>query len=169
MTETRARADRGAARSAAVAFVLRSTKARPQTAAELRAKLTDRGYEADVVAAAIDRGIELSAIDDAAFARAWVADRGLVRGYSASRLRQELHRRQVPASLIDDALRPIDERDDLSVATELARARAQRMPASLPPDAVARRLLGFLGRRGYGEALSRRVAIDVSGLDRNWD
>lgn len=169
MTGTRAHADRDGAHAAAVAFVLRSTRARPQTAAELRSKLAARGYDADVIDAAIDRATETGAIDDAAFARAWVADRGVVRGYSTSRLRKELRGRRVPAALIDDALAHIGERDDLAVATELARTRAQRMPASLTPETVARRLLGFLARRGYPEALARRVAIDVSGLDRHWD
>jgi regulatory protein len=149
--------------------VLRSTRARPQTAAELRAKLSDRRYDTAVIGAAIARAAELGAIDDAAFARAWVADRGLVRGYSASRLRQELRRRRVPQPLIDDALAQLEDRDDLAVATDLARTRAQRMPATLEPDAVARRLMGFLARRGYSETLARRVAIDVSGLDRHWD
>jgi SOS response regulatory protein OraA/RecX len=75
----------------------------------------------------------------------------------------------VPQPLIDDALAQLEDRDDLAVATDLARTRAQRMPATLEPDAVARRLMGFLARRGYSEALARRVAIDVSGLDRHWD
>lgn len=157
------------ATAAAVAFVLRSTKARPQTAAELRAKLDDRGYDSSVIDAAIAKATDLGAVDDGAFARAWVADRGLVRGYSVSRLRGELRRRRVPDPVIDDALAPLDERDDLAVATDLARQRAQRMPAALEPAVVARRLLGFLARRGYTEALARRVAIDVSGLDRHWD
>lgn len=162
-------ADHRGATAAAVAFVLRSTKARPQTVAELRAKLADRQYDPAVVDAAIARAAELGAIDDAAFARAWVADRGLVRGYTTARLRQELRRRQVPQPVIDDALAQLDDRDDLAVATSLARTRAQRMPATLAPEAVARRLLGFLARRGYSEALARRVALDVSGLDRQWD
>ncbi|HSJ43476.1 MAG TPA: regulatory protein RecX [Euzebyales bacterium] len=154
---------------AAVAFVLRATRAWPQTAAELRAKLSGRGHEATVIDAALTRGAELGAVDDAAFARAWVADRGMIRGYSVARLRQELRRRQVPQPLIDDALAQLEDRDDIAVATELARTRAQRLPATLAPEAVARRLLGFLARRGYPEALARRVAIDVSGLDRQWD
>lgn len=162
-------ADDREATAAAVAFVLRSTRARPQTASEVRGKLTERAYDPAVIDAAIARATELGAIDDAAFARAWIADRGIVRGYSAARLRQELQRRQVPQPLIDDALALLDDRVDLTVATDLARTRAQRMPATLAPEAVARRLLGFLARRGYPEALARRVAIDVSGLDRQWD
>lgn len=162
-------ADDREATAAAVAFVLRSTRARPQTASEVRGKLAERAYDPAVIDAAIARATELGAIDDAAFARAWIADRGIVRGYSAARLRQELQRRQVPQPLIDDALALLDDRVDLTVATDLARTRAQRMPATLAPEAVARRLLGFLARRGYPEALARRVAIDVSGLDRQWD
>lgn len=154
---------------AAVAFVLRSTKARPQTAAELRAKLHDRDYPCDVVEAAIERATVLGAVDDVAFAKAWVNDRGLGRGYSVSRLRQELARRCVPQAVIDDALTRLDDRNDLAVATGLARDRAQRMSTALDPETVARRLVGFLARRGYPEALARRVAIQVSGLDREWD
>jgi regulatory protein len=155
--------------ASALRFVLRSTKARPQTEAELRDKLRSRDHADDVVDAAIERATELGAIDDVAFARAWVNDRGVGRGYSALRIRDELRRRSVPEGVIDDALVALEQRDDLSVATELARGRAQRMPAALEPEAVARRLLGFLARRGYPESLARRVAIQVSGLDREWD
>ena len=155
--------------ASAVQFVLRSTKARPQTEAELRGKLAGRGHPDAVVDAALDRARTLGAVDDAAFARAWVNDRGIGRGYSSLRLREELRRRGVPDGTIETALATMETRDDLEVATELARSRAQRMPASLDPEVVARRLLGFLGRRGYPEALARRVAIQVTGLDRQWD
>lgn len=155
--------------SSAVAFLLRSSKARPQTEQELRTKLADREFPVAVIDEAIARAVDVGAVDDAAFARAWVNDRGLGRGYSASRLRRELRRRGVSDQLIDPALEPVEQRDDLAVATELAKARAQRMPARLEPETVARRLVGFLARRGYPEGLSRRVAIDVSGLDRHWD
>jgi hypothetical protein len=71
--------------------------------------------------------------------------------------------------VIDTATDVLRARDDLAVATELARTRAQRLPATLAPEVVARRLVGFLGRRGYPEELARLVAIAVSGLDREWD
>jgi regulatory protein len=157
------------AESAALQFVLRSTQARPQTEAELRAKLRSRGYPEPLIAAALRQAAALGAVDDAAFAKAWVVDRGLTRGFSALRLREELRRRGIPEPLIDPALQAVETRDDLAMATELARERARRMPATLTPQTVARRLIGFLGRRGYPEALARRVAIDVSGLDRQWD
>jgi regulatory protein len=155
--------------ASAVQFVLRSTKTRPQTEAELRAKLRAREHPDDVVDVAITRATALGAVDDVAFAKAWVNDRAVGRGYSALRVREELRRRAVPEPVIDSALQVLEARDDLAVATELARARAQRMPATLTPEVVARRLVGFLGRRGYPEGLARRVAMEVSGFDREWD
>ena len=155
--------------ASAVKFVLRSTRTRPQTEAELRAKLRAREHPDDVIDAAVARATELGAIDDVAFARAWVNDRALGRGYSALRVREELRRRAVPEPVIDTALQVLEARDDLAVATELARARAQRMPATLAPEVVARRVVAFLGRRGYPEGLARRVALQVSGLDHEWD
>lgn len=153
----------------AFAFVLRSTQQRPQTEAEVRAKLAGRGTDAAVAEAAVARARIAGAVDDAAFAAAWVDDRGRVRGYGAVRLRQELRRRQVPDALIRDALAALEERDDLAVATDLARHRLRQLPATLQPEAVARRLQAWLERRGYGPVLAHRVALDVSGLDRVWD
>ncbi len=155
--------------AAAVAFVLRSTANRPQTEAELRAKLARREVGEDVAASALQRAREIGAVDDAAFAAAWVEDRGRERGFGVGRLREELRRRLVPEPLIADALAALEDRDDLAVATDLARARLRQLPAALQPEAVARRLQAYLVRRGYGPGLAQRVAIEVSGLDHAWD
>lgn len=154
---------------AAFAYLLRSTQHRPQTEAELRAKLAGREVPDEVAEAALTRARQAGVVDDAAFARAWVADRGHARGYGAVRLREELRRRLVPEPLVTDALATLEPRDDLAVATDLARDRLSRLPAALQPEAIARRLTAYLTRRGYPPALAQRVAIDVSGLDRVWD
>jgi regulatory protein len=154
---------------AAFAFMVASTANRPQTEAELLAKLARRGVDEDVAAAAIRRAKEQGLVDDAAFARAWVEDRGRQRGFGAARLRQELRRRLVPEPLVEDALMLLEDRDDLAAATELARDRAAQLPASLPVEKAARRLQSYLMRRGYPAGLAHRAAITVSGLDREWD
>lgn len=152
-----------------VAFVLRSTQQRPQTEFEIRGKLSGRGASAEVQDAAIAQASDLGALDDAAFARAWVADRGVVRGYGVARLQAELRRRGVPDELAQHALAVLDERDEMESATKLARAKAGRMANHLDPQTVARRLVGYLVRRGYDAGVARRVAISVSALDREWD
>lgn len=153
----------------ALAYLVRSTANRPQTEAELAGKLRSRDYEATVLEEALARAREGGVVDDAAFARAWVDDRGQRRGFGVARLRRELRNRQVPEPLIDDALSALDGRDELAVATELARERLGQLPASLTEEATARRLYSYLGRRGYSEPLARRVALAVSGADRDWD
>ena len=155
----------------AVAFGLRSTSNRPQTEAEITVKLRSRFDDGGVVEAAVGQLLDLGALDDAAFARMWVEDRGRRRSYGVARLRQELSRRQVPDAIAEQALADLEDRDEAQTATELARKRAATMPGRLEPDAVARRLQAYLMRRGYGAGLANRVAIDVSGLDRlrSWD
>lgn len=152
----------------AFAYVLRSTAQRPRTEAEVRASLESRGF-GDVADEVLDRARAAKAVDDAAFARLWVEDRGRTRGYGVARLRQELRRRLVPGPLIEDALLLVEDRDDLAVATDLARARLAALPPALQPEAIARRLQAYLVRRGHPPGLAQRVAIDVSGLDRVWD
>ncbi len=137
----------------------------------MAAKLERRGVAADVAAVALRRAETLGALDDAAFARAWVSDQGLRRGFATPRLRHELRRRLVPAPVVEAALAALDDRDDRDAATALARARAATLPASLAPPVVARRLEGFLVRRGYPPGVARPVAIAVSGMEayRAWD
>jgi regulatory protein len=153
----------------ALGYLLKATSARPVTEAEARAKLAGREADTEVADAAVEQAKALRAIDDAAFARAWVEDRGRRRGYSSARLRQELQRRQVPDALIEEALAELDDRDDLAAATELARQRAQRMPAQLPPETVARRVAAFVVRRGYPPSLAQRAAMTATRLGEHWD
>jgi len=113
-------------------------------AAEVLADLTARGY-----------------LDDAAFARHWVATRS-ARGYGPARLRAELRARGVAGSLVDAALAA--QGDD-----ELERARAvarRRLPALQRADRTraAARLRDHLVRRGYSAAIVSRVVRESFGL-----
>lgn len=153
----------------ALAFLIRSTSRRPISAAEAADKLRAREYAPPVVSAAVDRAVQMRILDDRAFADAWVNDRGVNRGYGRRRLEQELRRRQIPDPLVAQALTALDQLDERAQATELARVRAQRMPATLQPHKVAGRLVGFLVRRGFDSGLAHEVARAVTRTDRDWD
>ncbi len=145
-----------------LAFILRSTAVRPQTEAEIVGRLRSREVPGDVAEAALARAKSLRAIDDAAFARAWVCDRGVRRGYGVARLREELRHRLVPDDRIEEALAQLEDRDDLAVATALAREWASRLPSTLSREASARRVCGYLTRLGHPIGLAERVAWAVS-------
>ena len=55
-----------------LAAAARFLEARPRSSNELRRRLRDAGYRADLVEGALERLTELGYLDDAAFARAWV-------------------------------------------------------------------------------------------------
>jgi regulatory protein len=148
-----------------LAFILRSTAARPQTEAEIVGRLQSRQVPEDIAEAALAQAKSLKAIDDAAFARAWVCDRGGAhRGYGMARLREELRYRLVPDELIEEALAQLENRDDLAVATKLADEWASRLPPTLSREASARRICSYLTRRGYPVDLAEQVAWTVSAL-----
>ncbi|MGI9015696.1 MAG: regulatory protein RecX [Euzebya sp.] len=153
----------------ALAWLIRSAGKRPISQAEAVQKLRAKDYPEEVVQAAVRRAVRLRVIDDRLFATAWVNDRGVNRGYGRSRLRRELARRQIPPELIDLALQELEQVDEVGQATQLARARAQRMPATLEPHKVAGRLVGFLVRRGFTSDVAHHVARSVTALDRDWD
>jgi len=123
---------------------LRRRGAPAPVAAEVLADLTARGH-----------------LDDAAFARHWVATRS-ARGYGPARLRAELRARGVAGSLVDAALAA--QGDD-----ELERARAvarRRLPALQRADRTraAARLRDHLVRRGYSAAVVARAVRESVGL-----
>lgn len=156
-------ASRDEALAEAVRFVLRSTRKRPQTEAEVAAKLRRRGNGEDVIERTLAEARRHGLVDDAAFAVAWVEDRGRHRGFGAARLREELARRGVCDADIDAALRRLDDRDDHTTAVELARQRAARLPGNLSQDARVRRVGGYLVRRGHPPGLAERAAREALG------
>lgn len=138
---------------------LRQLAVRPRTRAELETALRRRGISDDVVAQVLDRYGEVGMIDDAAFARAWVSSRHHGRGLARRALARELHQRGVAADAVGDALAELDGDTEAATARTLVDRRLRS--ATGPPDAVFRRLVGMLARKGYPAGLAVRVVKDA--------
>jgi regulatory protein len=132
---------------------------RPRTRAELATALGRRQISAEVIAEVLDRYDEVGIIDDAAFARAWVLSRHHGRGLARRALANELRQRGVDAAVAGEALETLD--DDQETAT--ARALADRKLRSITgtPEAVFRRLVGMLARKGYPAGVAIRAVKDA--------
>ena len=128
--------------------------ARPHFRAELEAKLVQRGYPEDEIAAALDRLTAEGYLDDVRAARDFVAHRLEQKAEGRLRLKAELIRRGASEEAVDAALAEVPE-DDL----EAARAAAERWARSHKPDPAA--LARHLARKGF----SRRAIFAVSNLD----
>ncbi|WP_373319513.1 regulatory protein RecX [Rugosimonospora africana] len=132
---------------------LQQLAVRPRTRAELAAVLRKRGVADQVAAEVLDRYDEVGLIDDAAFAKAWVASRHHGKGLARRALANELNKRGVDSELVGAALEEIDQDTEAATARALVDRKLRTM-STAPPEAVFRRLVGMLARKGYPPGLA---------------
>ena len=148
------------AAQAARDICLQQLAVRPRTRAELAVTLRKRGVADSVAAEVLDRYDEVGLIDDAAFARAWVTSRHHSKGLARRALAGELRRRGVDGELVGAALEEVDGQTEAATARALVERRLRAMPPG-PPDAVFRRLVGMLARKGYPPGVAIGAVKDV--------
>ncbi|HSW66907.1 MAG TPA: RecX family transcriptional regulator [Bacillota bacterium] len=121
---------------------LRYVVMRPRSEWELADYFRRKGIDEDAAKQVTDRLRNLNLLDDVAFARAWVANRRLLKSVSKRRLQMELRQKHVPGSVIDQVLAEdeTDERDALKALIDKKRARY--------PD--QQKLMQYLARQGFG-------------------
>jgi regulatory protein len=139
---------------------LQQLAVRPRTRAELATALRKKGIADSVAAEVLDRYDEVGLIDDAAFARAWVTSRHHGKGLARRALAGELRRRGVDGELVGAALEEVDGDTEAATARTLVERKLRSMSGA-PPDAVFRRLVGMLARKGYPPQLAFGVVKDV--------
>lgn len=127
---------------------------RPHFRAELEAKLVQRGYPAEEIAAALDRLTAEGYLDDVRTARDFVSHRLEQKAEGRLRLKAELVRRGASEEAVSAALAEVPE-DDL----EAAREAAAKWARSHRPDPAA--LARHLARKGF----SQRAIFAVSKLE----
>lgn len=126
---------------------LRQLAVRPRTRAELATALARKGISEEIAAEVLDRYDEVGIIDDAAFARAWVSSRHTGRGLARRALANELRQRGVDGEIATEALGELDPETEAQTARALVDRKLRT--ARGEPQAVFRRLVAMLARKGY--------------------
>jgi len=139
---------------------LKQLAVRPRTRAELAGALRRRGIADDVAASVLDRYDEVGMIDDAAFARAWVSSRHHGRGLARRALAGELRQRGVDSETVAEAVEALDSDTEAATARALV-DRKLRGAGRAEPQALFRRLVGMLARKGYPPGLAIRVVKEA--------
>jgi len=151
---------------------------------ELRERLLRKGHAATTVAVVLERLAGDGLLDDAAFARAYVADKRHLNGWGEERIRRGLRELGVAADVAEAALVQARSRNAIDAqgqsydaaagvaqgadATEVGDATddelgralavlARRKREGAPPDVVRRRALAALRRRGFGSDVAWRA------------
>ncbi len=131
---------------------------RARSRREMRDRLRRYGYGEETVGAVIRRLEDLGYLDDEEFAR--TAAREKARRYGPKRVSAELRRSGVDAELAQDV---VEEEFAQRSEVEAARSAAARRYNRGGSDAEARRVYGFLMRRGYSAGVCAEVAREYRG------
>jgi regulatory protein len=140
--------------------MLRKLTAAPRSRAELAAVLSERGIPDEVAEAALDRFVDVGLINDAAYAELLVSSRSGGRGRRA--LSADLRHRGVPDEVAIAALSELSPEAERTAALAVVRGRL-RSTSRLDPQVRARRLVGYLTRRGFAPGLAFGVVKEVLG------
>ena len=131
---------------------------RARSLREVRARLRRYGYGEKTIGEVVGRLEELGYLDDEESARALT--RETARKYGPRRVSTELRRSGVDAELAQNV---VDEEFAGRSELEEARSAAARRYNSSGSDAEARRVYGFLVRRGYSTGVCAQVAREYRG------
>ncbi len=138
---------------------LRLLAVRPRTRSELAAVLKKRGVSAEVSRDILERYAEVGMIDDTAFAKAWVTTRHHGKGLAGRALAQELRQRGVDQQAVTEALTELDPETEAQTALELAIRKLRSTRGE--PEAVFRKLVGMLARKGYSGGVAVRAVKEA--------
>jgi regulatory protein len=126
---------------------------RPRSEAELRKRLTQHGFQSDIIEAVIQRLKDQHLVDDVAFSQFWKENRETFSPRSQWLTGLELRRKGVSDDIISMVVSDIDDDDS---AYQAALSRGRRLPLSDYP-AFRRRLGDFLKRRGFNYGVIART------------
>jgi regulatory protein len=119
----------------------------------VRRRLSEHGFDPDVIEVTIERAIATDQLDDEAFARLWVRDRMWHHPLSRAAIAQELRDKGVASDVVSATLQnEYPAVREIELATDLARQRIRRF-CGLPEETRTRRLSAYLTRRGFARGL----------------
>lgn len=140
----------------AMKFLARRSRSRH----EVRERLLRAGFEAE--ADKVDaRLVELSILDDAAFAHEWAEHGVRARGLSAGAVRRELISKGLSEEVVAPVLSEVEaDHSEADRALHVARRRV-RAYRRLAPQAAHRRLYSYLRNKGFEDVLAAEVCRRV--------
>ena len=132
---------------------------RPRSESEIRQRLQRYGHDNDCIDRTVDRLKEQGLVDDSAFAEFWKENRETFSPRSRWLTGVELKRKGLDDSIIEHAVKDVDDTDN---AYRAAMSKAGRLSSSDYQD-FRRRLGDYLNRRGF------TYDIINTTVDRVWE
>ena len=145
--------------SVARTILLDQLTGRARSRKELRDKLRSKDVPDELAERLLDRFEEVGLVDDEAFARGWVSGRQSAKGLARRALAVELRRKGVDDEVAREALDEVDPTQEEHAARLLVRKKLRTL-TRVDDVTATRRLVGMLGRKGYGAGMAFAVVRD---------
>lgn len=143
--------------------VVRFATLRPRSEREITLWFKRKNISTALTERVFDRLKNLGLVDDRIFASWWVEQRMTFRPKGRKALFFELRQKGVGRDVIESVLERVEVSDEVALATGLVAKKLPRFK-DLPPEERKKKLIGFLGRRGFSwEAIKK--AVDVREKD----
>jgi len=133
---------------------IRLLAARDRSEQEVRDRLLQKGFDADVTESAILQLKSMGYVNDSLFARKFVSDRLKLKPMSKKALAVELQKKGIEQELISEVLDEC-ELDELSMAHRLAKKKYGKYDLNDPK--IQRKVYSFLAYRGYSQSIAQEV------------
>jgi regulatory protein len=131
---------------------------RPRSQREIVDYFRQKGTDAELVPAVVQRLERMGLIDDREFAKFWVQNRQTFRPRGTRALRSEMRQKGLETEIIEEALEEIDDEEPIAYAVAQKKLRSLQ---SLDSREFVRRMVAFLQRRGFPYSVCARVAKRV--------
>ena len=134
---------------------------------ELRTKLRQKKYDADLIQLTIDDLLNTRYLDDMKFAEMYAEEKLRLKLWGKTKLKSELMKKGISSSIItavlEDKFPPVDE--ELDNASQLVKKKySQLMNRNMEHQKLVKRLYAFLISRGYSYDVSRQAIEKLFNL-----
>jgi regulatory protein len=157
---------------------LRFLETRSRSVAEVRRRLTQAGYRAELVEGAISRLLDIGVLDDEVFGRLWIESRDRARPRGERALRQELAQKGLDRTLVDSLLgdrseaAPEGSDPDTAAAERVLAKHARALGRVADPRVRRQRAYALLARNGFDPgtcSAAARAFLEAAGSDADED
>jgi len=150
-------------------LALRYIGIRPRTSSQLMRYLVGKGFSEALATLIKDRCITRGYINDTDFAKQWIAERLRLKPRGAYALRMELQQKGIAKEIVEQAVKDIQNDDEIEAARKLIRSRIRRKPFPIErPE--EQKLMAMLMRKGFSQSIALQIRNELRDgrlLDEN--
>lgn len=129
---------------------------RPRTVREAEQHLLQKGFDETLIQSVLQSMKKQGYLDDRQYATNWIRERQMGKKLGINRLKQELKRKGVSSTYIEEAISEENIIEERQLVTEVAERRYSRL-CQENWQTVERRLGSYLLRRGFPSHLVRQA------------